>query len=711
MIMRLKCTLLILFVFGLPLSSEARTRTVKEALTIAQSFFTSRSSLRSATDLRFDLVYTGKETSLRSDDHSSEDCFYVFNTNEDKGFVIVSAEDRVSSVLGYSLDGAFAPDNLPDNARGWLEGYIKQITYARSLPEEKRTSDSNSFLRSDDRLPQSVEPMIRTKWDQEFPYNQLCPLDDGVRSLTGCGATAMAQILNYHRLSEHGRGKVAYQTTTKGFFIEEDMGNYLFDWKNMSETYDSSSTADQKNAVAKLMYAAGVSQKMDYSGNASGSYDLDIPNAFVRYFNYDKNAVLLQRTLYYSNHWITLLKTELAENRPVFYAGTAYFGRHFFVCDGYDTEGLFHINWGWGGNFDGFFQIDLLNAYPNGFGMQGFSYDQSMAIGIQKPTDSSREHINLGGVYDAPKQIAQGDTLKLEALLMLESSKDQKMKLGWGIYEKEQLIKIVGERNVVLSPEALEYTSFEDSIPSFRLPAGSYTLKYLYCPEGEKEWREVSVSKESYYVGYLQIVATESTINMNKSTVVWTGTPLTPQYLMYKDYANEFTTVLHNHAETALGETVSIDAYSLETGELSTLTMEKVYLSPNEKKDVSMNLALTLEPGKYLLAAYIYDKYYGIKRFIDGTGMLATVFDDNSTSIEDCYPEQAVRVSVNDQKMNIQSRAIIYELYLFDSRGALRSTNRTSGTETDVSIGDLPSGIYFLRVKTGEGWINKKVGW
>ena len=306
--------------------------------------------LRSVSDADFHLVYTGESDGLRS---TSEPYYYIYNIGEDGGFVMVSGDDRVDAVIGYGLSGAFDPNKIPANMAGWFKEYERQIDFARTLPERVFPETSTKAAASDS-LPNRVEPLITTQWDQLTPYNLLCPMVGYQRTPTGCGATAMAQILNYHKWPERATGTGSYTVPELGGDTTYvDLSQFTFDWANMADVYDENATTEQREAVAELMFAAGAAINMVYSTTWSYSQYNQIPEGFVTHMGYDENLAYLMRNCYDSDSWESTIKKELAEKRPVFYMAQSIRDGHYFVCDGYVSSpgqgDYFHINWGWGG--------------------------------------------------------------------------------------------------------------------------------------------------------------------------------------------------------------------------------------------------------------------------------------------------------------------------------------------------------------------------
>lgn len=325
------------------------------------------------------LTFTGEEEGLKS--------LYVFNSG-DKGFIVTSADDRLPALLGYSDKGAFDLATAPPALKWWLEEYTREAVYFY-----RHEAALKPRLESRATYP-AVEPLVKTLWNQDAPFNDDCPMDGETRSYTGCVATAMAQVIKYHNYAK-GMGTHSYtmKRDEETFSFSYDYENADFDFSQMLDTYYDSEgaeigTDEQRKAVANLMYACGVGVDMEYSSVGSGAVDARVAYALRTFFGYDKGARYLQRSYFSTTEWDELIYSELAEKRPVVYGGQANNGGHEFVCDGYDGDGNFHINWGWGGYCDGYFLLSLLNPAGQGIGgfAGGYNSSQTVTVGIQPPT-------------------------------------------------------------------------------------------------------------------------------------------------------------------------------------------------------------------------------------------------------------------------------------------------------------------------------------
>ena len=321
------------------------------------------------------------------------DGIYGFNS-EGGGFVIASADERALPVLGYSDKGTINWQQMPDNMRAWLTDYSEAIHALGDAELGFGEQPANTGRAA-------IGPLLTTQWNQYFPYWNKCPYkeDLGRKCLTGCVATAMAQVMNYHQWPKEACQAVpAYNV---GFAPNIDHYDEVpattFDWDNMLPTYEGvSSTEAQQEAVATLMRYCGQGVQMLYGIHESSTDGGLIADALKLYFDYNPNLFYASRTYYGIDEWEDMIYQELAANRPVPYCGQTEQGGHSFVCDGYDGNGLFHINWGWGGEADGYFSLSVLNPKRNsGAGASesklGYCMSQEAIIGIQPSTGGTPE--------------------------------------------------------------------------------------------------------------------------------------------------------------------------------------------------------------------------------------------------------------------------------------------------------------------------------
>ena len=307
--------------------------------------------------------------------------FYVFGN--DHSFVIIAADNAAHPVLGYSTENAFGMEDAPENVRFWLKGYNDEIGFlmeSRIEASPEIRSEWDNLLNGNGLEPKtrtSVSPLIRTIWNQTEPFNNLCPSNSGGTAVTGCVATAMAQVMNYWEHPVRGTGSHSYTHSTFGQ-LSANFGNTVYDWDHMKNSYLGDYTNTEATAVATLMYHCGVAVEMNYGTGSSGAFSEDVPVALKTYFGYSSSTNLLYKSSYSDSQWISMLKTELDGARPLYYSGSGA-GGHAFVCDGYDEGNYFHFNWGWGGSRDGYFAIGALNPGGGGTGSGSGTYNNNNA--------------------------------------------------------------------------------------------------------------------------------------------------------------------------------------------------------------------------------------------------------------------------------------------------------------------------------------------
>ena len=335
------------------------------------------------------LANNGAQTTGLTDVTTASGFTNVFVFTTENSFVLLAADDCVQPILGYSLTNRFDTENMPANKRAWIQGYSDEIRYA--IEHQTRASAEvaqqwRDLVEGNPNTNRSVivGPLLQTQWSQGDPYNLLCPGG----SVTGCVATAMAQIMKYWNYPEHGIGSHSYNHPNYGVQSADFQSTY-YDWSHMTNTYGYTSTTTQKMAVATLMYHCGVSVNMNYSPNASGAASAIVAEALKNYFNYSSQVEFHDRSGFNDNVWIGMLKADLNQNRPVWYRGTGEGGGHAFVFDGYDSNNYFHVNWGWAGYCDEYYSINSLNPGPGGPGSGSvgvFNDGQGAVFGIH-PSD------------------------------------------------------------------------------------------------------------------------------------------------------------------------------------------------------------------------------------------------------------------------------------------------------------------------------------
>lgn len=461
---------------------------------------------------------TGRLHLLKSQSLKQTDApFYVFNSTDGNGFVIVSGDDELTEIVGYSNTGSFSAENMPSNLKAYLDNYADYVVRVQSgeaTPQKVILPKATTV----------VEPLLTCRWNQTEPFNLLCPKDpnyDNALSATGCVATAMAQVMYYWKWPITPQDyTISYRDSGTGSRISVNFGESTYDWDNMIDRYtryqDSGEivkmyTDEQANAVAKLMYDCGVAVNMSYSAAASGSVDSHPLSAMSR-FGY--KAQMYYRAAYTQTDFLNIIKNELDNSRPLLYAGSGTSGGHEFVADGYDSNNFLHINWGWGGVSDGFFDINLMNpsALGTGGGAGGFVDGQSIITLEKDPTMTGSMgnfpllmdvyYYNMG--YDVsltPQQteITIGDKLQVKVNGIVNASymHDFDGHLSIGIYDEDFNLVAVAPEKTLRLPAAQIFSNgatyeFCEELKS--LSDGYYTVWPVSRDSGCDDWIRVAMN-------------------------------------------------------------------------------------------------------------------------------------------------------------------------------------------------------------------------
>ena len=300
---------------------------------------------------------------------NNETGIYAINF-KNSGFVIVSADDIVKPILAYSLENIFNNENSSPAVKSLIQGYQEEINYAK----ENYLSDANSTAKWKNILDnkfdgitplkdgKAVDPLIDALWNQQPPYSNYCPEEDGDLCVVGCVSTAMSMIMRYHQFPTHGTGSHSYYW--QGNQLSADFGSNVYRWDLMPTT-SAGMTPEQEHEVAQICYDAGIAVNMDYGSGGSSASSQNWVQRLPLFFNY-QTPTYVQRSGYSMTQWNNLLKDEIDSNRPIYYRGQGD-GGHAFICDGYDDSNLFHFNFGWAGSDNGYYVSSALNTSNGSF--------------------------------------------------------------------------------------------------------------------------------------------------------------------------------------------------------------------------------------------------------------------------------------------------------------------------------------------------------
>ena len=359
---------LFLFVILFSLTAVAQQRTDNQKLDIAKAVIYGQNANTRAYGQT--LIKMLKENSVLS------------VVGYEKGpFVVVSNDETIEPVLGYSLTNVSTIDSINPGMLWWLNS-VSDVLKVKAIQKQIYT-----LVAPPSEYPQKCGPIITSVWNQNSPYNNQCPLvktGSSTRYPTGCVATAISQIMYYWKYPEHGIGEHQYSfqpADGEGRILSANFGETIYNWSQMIDDYSKPYTNAEADAVSTLMLHCGVAVDMGYTADGSGAYSTEACAGLKKYFGYNENMRIYTRSYYSATQWMNMIYEELSNNRPVYYAGAdASNGGHAFVLNGYDENGRVLVNWGWGGKENGYYDIALLN--PSSY---QFSLQQNMIIGFCKP--------------------------------------------------------------------------------------------------------------------------------------------------------------------------------------------------------------------------------------------------------------------------------------------------------------------------------------
>ena len=511
--------------------------------------------------------------------------YYVFDNGADKGFTIVSGDDELPEIVGYSAHGNSENLMKTEGCAAFLKAYQKFVAaFTQGDAKARKILAEQRALKADGRYQQpKIDPLLGDiAWNQETPYNKMCPKYEGSElSVTGCVATAMAQVMMYYKYPNELQATIpAYTTATNKLKVNAISKGEEYDWGNMLPTYtEEEYNTTQANAVAKLMFHCGAAVQMDY-GDSSGA--LLRPEDMSTYFGYD--ADLLQevyRSVYTLAEWKKILDRELEAKRPIIYGGVASNeDGHQFVCDGSDGEGLYHINWGWSGDSDGYFDITLLDPDVRGTGAgtsaDGYNRDCSVIIGIApdngiKDEPLVKEHSLYADAYEDHRKctITNGERknaseqFSLTVTPVFSNPTHNKFEglVALGIRNEDGSYTPITQRKKV-AMEAMEPDGeYEIYYPNFNLnyafPVGTTVLYEIYSTDNGNNW-DVCAYAENVVPFELEATSTSLTLNGNKLSA-----ELKSNEAIQFDMENSFDITIRNDSQREyLG---LINVYTSET--------------------------------------------------------------------------------------------------------------------------------------------------
>ena len=559
------------------LAAEAESVSLKEAQNRAQQFLQQQGRNGSVSSVESSVA---KARRVRS---GEAPCYYVFNVGQQEGFVIIAGDDLAPQVLGYSNSGSLDMDQLPCNMQEWFESCEAQINYMR---------ENNIPAVTPQATKRAISPLVKTGWDQESPYNMLLPTytkgGQTGRCATGCVATAMAQAMSVYRYPEATVAAIpAYSYTqssaNKKVSVTGVSAGSTISWNNILNKYTGSESSTAKQAIATLMQYCGKSVQMWYDASSSALV-ADVPKALKQYFGYSANVAYKYRNNGYTFvQWEDMIYNELADGRPVILAGkvenkTTAAG-HAFICDGYDGNGRYHINWGWSNGGDDYFVLNMLQPSHVGIGgvKGGFNYHQEAVIGIEPAagmTPAVRLTVNdfapTTTMTEFQSVIINGvksyGPLGFKMTYVNKLSKTYQFDLNIGVYQNGKLLEVLCDQTTsntnreIWSSSQAEYSWNGHYLPGsskvkcFSQP-GTYMLVPVSRKSGTTEWLEDAGAEEHYITG---VVSSNGTLTL---TVYGNNTPVDPNAGVTTQEKTLLEAQIENHRTQVEGRMATAQDY------------------------------------------------------------------------------------------------------------------------------------------------------
>ena len=566
----------------------ASSITFQEAKYLASAFFKNKGKVISETS----------QARMRAKCIDGEEKlpYYIFNAADSEGFVIISNDDNLPAILGYSDNGIFDEEALPDRhpLHSLLQSYARQVS---SIKRNGATYSNSNCSRKD------VEPLLTSKWGQPGHFNLFSPVVDGERCPTGCIATAFAQVMYYHKWPQAATTPIDGYTSYEKRIEMPALPSTTFEWDKMSDSYEGSENTAEAEAVSRLMLYVGYAVDMSYTPMYSAAH-IDHARNFVDYFGYSCKTKIVRRINYSPDRWAALLHNELMEGRPIVYSAFSPYDGHGFVVDGY-SDGMFHISWGWYGACDGYYNVDILNTRDGEITGDGFSCEQSAIIGLCPPQPDDVEDPQLD-IYTSIMPINQEEytrssvntdfRINLHGGICSYRDAPFNVEAGWGLFQKEELVSILSSEKMSINNDTYWHGYLCDSEVSFGagLTDGHYEIRQIYRYDGQSEFMPCKDTYRHYVRAFINgdtlklRVSTPKDICVAVDSVEYIGS-------LKKGKALELAIHLTNTSDV-----YEIPLYLWKEGESGRLSRVTAYVLPGESCVALMHTVSTEDCSLYL---------------------------------------------------------------------------------------------------------------
>ncbi len=595
-------------------SAFARQLSANEALTRAlKSEQSAPAGLRKARSI-------AQQTNVRTfpTKDNTATAFYVFEGAAADGFVVASADDRLQPVLGVAESGSFS--EIPENMQWWINQYQEEISayYDANGTDGEASEYTSLYDLYDSWAP--IEPICKTYWNQTSPYNALCPTVGGSKTPTGCVATCLAQAIKAIGYL-NPKGTKSYSNSNLGWTVSFDYNNYKPDFSKMRDKYDGNATQEERDEVAKLMFACGVAVESNYNKGATGTnFKLD---AIEQYLGFTNESFTVHRDGMSTTEWERIIYTILQAGKPICYGGSGS-GGHAFICDGYSEDGFFHFNWGWSGSGNGYFRLSSLNPSHVGTGgfEGGYTHSQNILVLMTPDDDKIDLKSRPGSVvanYSKGLNYQGGSGTRHTFGITYELWYPSAIETGIGLLlisrdaAKEKIYVAPSGYNMLRSRTV--YYNFSVNIPDGTIKEGvTYDAYPVYSFKGYEDmgyWfittrQDTPTAKQDHYVislnpkGELDVLAGD----VDPLKVMVSGVEINDFYI--NDEQNYFKCLLTNYSETSdYQDTVELRLLKQDGTQVSTLATSYLLLSAGETMTLDATLPLKGQAaGKYELWLY-----------------------------------------------------------------------------------------------------------
>jgi hypothetical protein len=673
---------------------NAKHVTVQKAKVYAQAYFIEHYNVaneRPINRVNLDLVKTKN--------NNTNSIYYIFNEVNNNGWIIISADDIALPVLAYSFENNYDLSDRNKASKYFLQQLEYQIEYAQENKVSANQTIINEWLRYDNKgivynAIANVNPLLTTNWDQDCYYNMYCPQDySGYcnRALTGCVATSMAQIINFHEYPSQGMGSHSYVHSVYGT-LSANFGSTTYDYANMPSSLSSSTPLNKRQAVGRLMSDCGISVDMNYGPNGSGSNTSFALTAFKNYFKYDQEATEQNKDDYSILNFMALLRNSLDQSNPILYSGTDYslgYG-HAWVCDGYQSTSMFHMNWGWSGSNNGYYQLNNLTASS-----YDFTDDQAAIINLHplssNPCSGAKTYTSISGNLDDGSSFNNYQNNK-SCQWLINPSTGTDVVLTFSEFNTELNNDVVKIYNGSTTSSPLIATISGNNNPGMII-ANSGQMLITFTTNG-------SITKSGWKASWTNSAPTSFCGGMKLLTSA-TET-FEDGSGMYNDYYNNTNCKWMLRPTGANIVSIVFNRFDLESGDKIL-----IYNGPTSSSPLLANFNSSNPPTSVQSTQGTMLVVFQTNAASTAKGWEATYYKNSAVSVKELHQDPNINIFPNPAEDNIElrlennfNRNISIEIYnaLGKNVKSMKLSGLSYNDNINIPIDNLSSGIFFIRI-------------